>query len=138
MRTTDPLHRWPVFAEAVRARLAKAQAEYGDFAHTRPASELTGKISGEIEDLAAWSFLLWQRVQGMEKAVNADGDSVKATQTPKLLKAQEVAERLSLPKARVYTLAREGRIPGVLRLGSQIRFDPQALEAWIRNGGSSR
>ncbi len=133
----DPLDRWPEFGAVVRKRLERGAAEYGDSALTRPMSELTGEIAEELEDLAAWSFLLWLRVQGLEKAVNADGDSVKATQTPKLLNAQEVAERLSLPKARVYALAREGRISGVLRLGSQIRFDSQALEAWIRRGGAA-
>ncbi len=54
---------------------------------------------------------------------------------PKLLTANEVAERLSLPKARVYALAREARIGGAVRIGRQIRFEPNALEEWIRQGG---
>ena len=137
-RARDLLDRWPDFGSAVRKRLERGAAEYGDSALTRPMSELTGEIAEELEDVAAWSFLLWLRVQGLEKAVSGGTAANGPTQTPKLLKAQEVAERLSLPKTRVYALAREGRIGGVLRLGSQIRFDSQALEAWIRQGGSDK
>ena len=134
----DLLDRLPDFGAVVRKRLERGAAEYGDSALTRPASELTGELAEELEDLAAWSYLLWRRVRGFEKAVSADAGSDEPARTSNLLKADAVAERLSLPKARVYALAREGRIGGVLRLGSQIRFDSQALEAWIRNGGSSR
>ncbi len=135
---TDPLDRWPDFGAVVRKRLERGSVEYGDSALTRPVSELRGEIAEELEDLAAWSFLLWLRVQRLEKAVSGGTSIDEPTQTPKLLKANAVAERLSLPKARVYALAREGRIGGVLRLGSQIRFDSRALEAWIREGGSSQ
>ena len=137
-RARDPLDHWPDFAGTVRARLEKGQAEYGDASFQLPPEELVGEIEEELADVCGWAFVLWCRVRGLEKAVSVSRADDKPTQTPKLLNAQEVAERLSLPKARVYALAREGRIPGVLRLGSQIRFDPQALEAWIRNGGSSR
>lgn len=134
----DPLERWPEFGAVVQKRLERGAAEYGDSALTRPVSEPRGEIAEELEDLAAWSFRLWLRVQRLEKAVSGGTSIDEPTQTPKLLKANAVAERLSLPKARVYALAREGRIGGVLRLGSQIRFDSRALEAWIREGGSSQ
>jgi len=122
----------------VQKRLERGAAEYGDSALTRPVSEPRGEIAEELEDLAAWSFRLWLRVQRLEKAVSGGTSIDEPTQTPKLLKENAVAERLSLPKARVYALAREGRIGGVLRLGSQIRFDSRALEVWIREGGSSQ
>ena len=137
-RAGDPLDRWPDFGAVVQKRLERGAVEYGDSALTRPASELVGEIAEELEDLAAWSFLLWLRVQGLEKAVSADAGSDEPARSSKLLKADAVAKRLSLPKARVYALAREGRIGGAIRLGSQVRFDQEALEAWIRNGGSSR
>jgi excisionase family DNA binding protein len=53
-----------------------------------------------------------------------------------LLKADDVAEILSLPRLRVYELARQGILPCV-RIGErQIRFDRTALQAWIERGGS--
>ena len=132
----NPLDRWPDFAGTVLSRLEKGQTEYGDTSFQRPRQELIGEIEEELADVCGWAFVLWCRIRGLQKAVHADGDSDKPPQTSKLLNAQEVAERLSLPKARVYALAREDRIGGVVRAGSQVRFDSQALEAWIRNGGS--
>jgi excisionase family DNA binding protein len=48
----------------------------------------------------------------------------------RLLTAEQVAERLGVPKSWVYARAREGRIPTV-RLGRYYRFRPAALEEWI-------
>jgi excisionase family DNA binding protein len=48
----------------------------------------------------------------------------------RLLTADDVAERLGVPKTWVYARAREGRIPTV-RLGRYYRFRPVALEDWI-------
>ena len=132
------LDRWPDFTGAVRARLEKGQAEYGDASFQRPPGELVGEIAEELADVCGWAFVLWCRIRGLEKEVSGGTDADEPTQTPKLLKAEEVAERLSLPKARVYALAREGRIGGVVKVGSQVRWNSQALEAWVLNGGSSR
>lgn len=53
-----------------------------------------------------------------------------------LLKAEDVAELLSLPRLRVYELARQGKLPCV-RIGErQIRFARSALQTWIEHGGS--
>ncbi len=133
------LARWPEFAEVVRTRLEKGQAEYGGASFQRPPEELVDEIAEELADVCGWAFVLWCRIRGLERAVSGGTSACEPTQPPKLLNAQEVAERLSLPKARVYALAREGRIPGVVRLGlgSQIRFDSEVLEAWIRRGGAA-
>lgn len=53
----------------------------------------------------------------------------------KLLRANEVADMLNVPRAFVYTLAREGRLPGAVRLGQHVRFDPRAIEEFIAAGG---
>ena len=54
-----------------------------------------------------------------------------------LLKAEDVAEILSLPRLRVYELARQGQLPCV-RIGErQIRFARTALREWIEGGGNS-
>lgn len=49
--------------------------------------------------------------------------------------AEFVSELLNVPKARVYELVRLKILP-VVRIGArQIRFDEQALHAWIKAGG---
>lgn len=48
----------------------------------------------------------------------------------RLLKANEVAEALQVPKPRVYELARQQLLPAV-RIGRQIRFRPEAIETWL-------
>jgi excisionase family DNA binding protein len=44
--------------------------------------------------------------------------------------------RLGIGRDRAYQLAREGVVP-VVRIGRQIRIDPDALEAWIQSGGTA-
>lgn len=56
--------------------------------------------------------------------------------TGRLLTAPETAERLNVRLHRVYELVREGVLPGVVRLGRQIRVDPAALDEFIQSGGS--
>ena len=45
--------------------------------------------------------------------------------------AEQLAERWQVPKAHVYRLARDGRIP-VVAIGRYYRFRPAAIEAWER------
>ena len=52
----------------------------------------------------------------------------------KLLRISEVADMLDVPLARAYEMAREDIIP-VVRLGRQLRVDPDRFDAWIRAGG---
>ena len=60
----------------------------------------------------------------------------KEGETPRFVRAEAVAEFLDLPVARVYELARERRLPGVIRIGERtVRFDLDQIEAWIRSGG---
>lgn len=49
----------------------------------------------------------------------------------RLLTADEVAERLQLPKSWVYRSAREGRMPHV-QLGRYIRFAEEDVDAWVQ------
>ena len=65
----DPLAAWPSFAEAVRARLEKGQAEYGDASFQRPPEELAAEIEEELADVCGWAFVLWCRVRRLREAV---------------------------------------------------------------------
>jgi excisionase family DNA binding protein len=53
-----------------------------------------------------------------------------------LLTAEQVGERWQVPKAHVYRLAREGRIPSV-KLGKYVRFRLADIEAFEASGGCS-
>ncbi|TVP49953.1 MAG: DNA-binding protein [Gemmatimonadales bacterium] len=48
---------------------------------------------------------------------------------------EDLATRLNAPRHRGYQLAREGKVPGVVRIGRQIRIDMDAVEEWISAGG---
>ena len=52
-----------------------------------------------------------------------------------LLTAEQLAERMQVPVAQVYRLARDGRLP-VIRLGRYRRFKREAIEAFERDGGT--
>ena len=53
-----------------------------------------------------------------------------------LLTVPQVARLLNVSEARTRELARQNLLP-VVRLGRQLRFDPDALEAWIADGGQA-
>ena len=54
-----------------------------------------------------------------------------------LLTADEAAEMLRVKPHRIYALAREGRLPGCVRIGRQLRLTETALMDFIRNGGQA-
>ena len=90
------------------------------------------ELAAVARDLAA----LAARVAELATCADAPGAEPVDGGPRKLLKVCEVVERLSLPKARIYSLAREGRIGGVVRIGRQLRFNPLELEVWIQSGGA--
>lgn len=56
-----------------------------------------------------------------------------------LVRAREVAKSLDVSERQVLRLAAEGDLPHV-RVGRSVRFDPAAVEAWLRehsNGNGS-
>ena len=53
-----------------------------------------------------------------------------------LLSITEVAALLGISVDRAYSLAREGILP-VVRLGRQVRVDPDQFEEWIKQGGKA-
>ncbi len=57
---------------------------------------------------------------------------------PRLERVAYPAQRLNAPVSTIYQMVKEGRIPGVVKVGRAIRFDVDKLEAWIANGGDAR
>lgn len=54
---------------------------------------------------------------------------------PPLMTAEQVSAQTTIPKHRVYELARLDLMPHV-RLGRSMRFDPQAVRRWLDEGGT--
>jgi len=52
----------------------------------------------------------------------------------KMLLANEAAEILRVPKARVYELVRQRDLPAI-RIGRLVRIPEEELRAWIARGG---
>ncbi len=52
----------------------------------------------------------------------------------RLLRVPDVAKLLDVTRGRAYALIREGVIPAV-RLGRQVRVDPEVLRIWLSQGG---
>jgi excisionase family DNA binding protein len=55
----------------------------------------------------------------------------------RLLETEELAAWLNVSPFRVYSLARQGILPGVVRLGRQLRFDREAIEQFVLAGGKA-
>jgi excisionase family DNA binding protein len=55
-----------------------------------------------------------------------------------LIGVEAVAQRLGLHPKTVLAYAREGILPAVRMTKRTIRFDPEAIEKWIRDGGVNR
>jgi excisionase family DNA binding protein len=51
--------------------------------------------------------------------------------TEKLLDAQQVSERLGIPKQSVWSLARQGLLPAVRISERRVRFRPEDLDRWV-------
>ena len=99
---------------------------------SREPEALAAETLEELVDVCAWSYILSRRVQALRDRLEpgtAHGD-----RRP-LLTAEHAARLLALPKARLYALARKGALPGVVRVGSSLRFEAEALERWIAGGG---
>lgn len=61
--------------------------------------------------------------------------TTERTVSSKLLKVEEVAELLNVSRRTVYTLVEIEKIPHA-HVGGQIRFLPDVLDEWLREGGN--
>jgi len=62
--------------------------------------------------------------------------SSPSSEIPRLLSANDLADRLGEPVHVIYRLSRLGRIPTV-HLGRLVRYDPRAVDGWLREGGAA-
>lgn len=52
-----------------------------------------------------------------------------------LLRMKKVAAIFDVPVSRAYEMARKGLIPGIVRVGRQVRVNPTTLFEFIEKGG---
>ena len=57
------------FVADVRARLERGRATYGDRSFARDPAELLHEIDEELLDVCGWSFILRERLRGIERAL---------------------------------------------------------------------
>jgi excisionase family DNA binding protein len=55
---------------------------------------------------------------------------------PSVLTVDEAARLLRVNRKTLYDAVREGRVPGVIRLGRSIRIGRTALLGWLQGNGS--
>ena len=79
---SDPLDRFPEFAEAICKRLEKGQAEYGDRSFCADPEILLREIREELEDICGWSYVTWCRIQKLEQALACGGEPASSPVTP--------------------------------------------------------
>ena len=53
-----------------------------------------------------------------------------------LVTPQQVADQLAIRVETVYRMAQAGELPVACRIGPRIRFDQDAIDEWIKRGGS--
>lgn len=56
----------------------------------------------------------------------------------KLVTPKDVADQLGIRIETVYRYAQDGVLPIACRLGPRIRFDQDAIDEWVKRGGTVR
>ena len=59
-------------------------------------------------------------------------------QTPQLLSAKALGQRLSLSKRQVFRLNSSGRIPAPVRIGGAVRWCAEEISAWLAASAPDR
>ena len=54
----------------------------------------------------------------------------------KTISVGEFAEQIGVKKPRGYQILREGKVPGVVHIGRNVRLIEEKFEAWLEAGGS--
>jgi hypothetical protein len=62
---------WPIYTEAVFARLHCGASEYGDGSFAKPLAVLVEEIRQELRDVSGWSFILDCRLVKILERIDA-------------------------------------------------------------------
>ncbi len=54
------------FIERVQKRMDKGAQEYGDRSFARAPEELVQELQEEVEDIAGWGYILWNRLENIK------------------------------------------------------------------------
>ena len=66
----DPLAAYPDFSAEVLRRLLVGRSEYGDKSFSADPVKLVRELRAEAMDLAGWGYVLWHRLDAMERAMS--------------------------------------------------------------------
>lgn len=116
---TDHLHRFPQFAELVRAKLARGQVVFEDRNFSKNAVDLMHEVQEELVDVMGWSFLVWSRLQAMSEALELFGFEPEQSDTPR----HAPKESSSPPNGEQQRGRRLGGLLGALREAHAIEGD---------------
>lgn len=67
------------FVAELEARMAKGHIEYGDRSWSKDPETLVREVMEEAVDIAGWGMILWARLHGVLRVLNA----IKAETKPK-------------------------------------------------------
>lgn len=76
-----------------------------------------------------------EALTGAQDAAGDAGGDGAATTLPPALTVDEAARLLRVNRKTLYDAVRDGRIPGVIRMGRSIRIGRDALLGWLRGNG---
>ena len=76
-----------------------------------------------------------EALTGAQDAAGEAGGDGAATTLPQALTVDEAARLLRVNRKTLYDAVRNGRIPGVIRMGRSIRIGRDALLGWLRGNG---
>ena len=65
-------------------------------------------------------------------------DVQQRTQTPQLLSAKTLGQRLSLSKRQIFRLNSCGKVPAPIRIGGSVRWSEQEISDWLNAGAPDR
>jgi excisionase family DNA binding protein len=76
-----------------------------------------------------------EALTGAQDAAGEAGGDGAATTLPSALTVDEAARLLRVNRKTLYDAVRDGRVPGVIRMGRSIRIGRDALLGWLRGNG---
>ena len=76
-----------------------------------------------------------EALTGAQDAAGEAGGDGAATTLPQALTVEEAAGLLRVNRKTLYDAVRDGRVPGVIRMGRSIRIGRDALLGWLRGNG---